>query len=151
MPGARANPRSVIVPGDEAIYADFERRIGRSERQVADPTPWIYVGSGAPAPDFQNGFFNVGPPRVLLRYRFLRPYDPDAVQDAVQIQGSIGGGGDGLEIFTLLFPEYKPNGEDVWTTYTLDYDIHLTCTDDDANLVIISVIGATGKVYLGFV
>jgi hypothetical protein len=147
----RVNPRSVVLPDDGALLGDHERRIGTVERNVADPNEWIYVGSGAPAPDFQNGFFNVGSPRCLLRYRFLRPYDPDTEQDAVQLQGSIAGGSVGLTIFTLKYPFWLPDGTDNWQTFTLDSDIHLTCCDDDGNLVVISVVGATGEVVYGFV
>jgi hypothetical protein len=131
------------------------------ERNVNDPNTWIYVNNEGPdadqpwAPGFQNGFFNVGSPRTLLRYRFLRPYDPGTTQNAVQLQGSVSGGGDGLVIFTLLVPRWKP--EDAVgspsgvTPFLLDGDIHLTCHDDSQALVGVTVQGSTGDVYQGFV
>jgi hypothetical protein len=146
-----ADPRSVPVTDDVAVLGSLHRRLERSERNSNDPLAWIYVGSGAPAPDFMNGFYNVGPPRVLLRYRFLRPYDPSSGQNAVQIQGSVTGGSPGLPIFRLAYPQWFPDGTADWQTFLLDYDVHLTACDDSGNLVVITVQGSTGYVIHGFV
>jgi hypothetical protein len=146
------NVPSPVRPTDaDALLAVLSAQATKAERNVNDPNAWIYVGSGSPAPDFQNGFFNVLGSRVPLRYRFLRPYDPDTTQNAVQLQGSIAGGSAGATIFTLLSPLYAPDGTPNWQTFTMDYDTHLTCCDDSGNLVIVTVQGATGHVIFGFV
>ena len=146
------NIPSPIRPTDaDAVIGTLAAESKKHERNVNDPNSWIYVGSGAPAPNFQNAFFNVLGTRVPLRYRFLRPYDPDTAQNAVQIQGSVSGGGDGLVIFTLLYPFYEPDNTPAWQPFVLDYDIHLTCTTDSGTLVVVTIEGATGDVYQGFV
>ena len=151
------NVPSPVKPtdGDSVIgvLADSLRRV---ERNVNDPNQWIYVGNAGPngdqpwAPDFQNGFFNVGAPRVLLRYRFLRPYDPDTTQNAVQLQGSVAGGSTGQTIFTLTQPYWEPDGTVHTPAYTMDSDVHLTCCNDSAALVVVTIQAATGHVILGF-
>jgi hypothetical protein len=140
----------VVAPSLDEILRSHETRITtEAERFLADPAAWIYVGSGAPAPDFQNGFFNVLGTKVPLRYRFLRPWDPDTTENAVQIQGSVAGGAMGLTIFTLKYPQVMPDGTPAWITATRDFDVQLTCSDDASNLVVVSVEGATGHVILG--
>jgi hypothetical protein len=146
MPAGR-----VVAPSVTEILRSHETRITtEAERFLADPAAWIYVNSGAPAPDFQNGFFNVLGSRVPLRYRFLRPWDPSTTENAIQMQGSVGGGAAGLVIFTLLYPQVMPDGSAAWVTATRDYDVHLTACDDAGDLKIISVL-TTGDVVYGFV
>lgn len=126
------------------------------ERNVNDPNQWIYVNNEGPnggqswAPGWQSGFFNVGSPRCLLRYRFLRPYDPDTTQNAVQLQGSVGGGSDGATIFTIGQPFWDPTGAVTLIAVTFDSDVYLTCTDDDSNLKVVT-IKTNGDVVNGFV
>ncbi len=142
---------------DDSVIGYLSGQAKAHERNVNDPNQWIYVGNQGPngdqpwAPDFQNGFFNVGAPRVLLRYRFLRPYDPDTTQNAVQLQGSVAGGGDGLVVFTLTQPLWEPDGTIHTPAYTMDSDVHLTCCDDSAGLVVVTIQASTGDVYQGFV
>lgn len=130
----------------------------RQERHGADPTQWIYVGSGAPAPDFQNGFDNVGGARVPMRYRFLRPTDPfaDPTVNAnqIEIQGSVTGGAPGEVIFQLLEPFYYPDDTPApgpfWQPITRDFDVHLAASDDTGGFVVMTVL-QTGEVVYGFV
>jgi hypothetical protein len=150
------NAPAPIHPTDDlSILRVLNESRLRAERNVNDPNEWIYVGNQGPnanqpwAPDFQNGFFNVGPPRCLLRYRFLRPYDPDTIQNAVQVQGSVSGGSADSIIFTVLYPQWKPDGTPSPVTFTCDSNVYLTCCDDDGNLVIIT-IKTTGDVIFGF-
>lgn len=150
-------PAPVLPTNDLTILRRLNEAKLRAERNVNDPSNWIYVANAGPnadqpwAPDFQNGFFNVGGTRCLLRYRFLRPYDPDTTENAVQLQGSVAGGTLGLTIFTLLYPQWFPDGTPNPQTFTLDSDKHLTCHDDGGGLVMVTVQGATGDVIYGFV
>jgi hypothetical protein len=152
MPVGRVQRDDVVE-----ILRRHEERITRdAERFLADPLAWIYVGSGAPAPPFENGFFNVGGSRVPLRYRFLREWDPNLNPDtanplAIQVQGSVSGGATGLSICTLKYPRYMPDGTPAWVTAVRDYDVHLTCHDDSGTLIVVTIQGSTGKLIQGFV
>jgi hypothetical protein len=147
----------VVAPSLDEILRSHETRITtEAERFLADPAAWIYVGSGAPAPDFLNGFSNVGGTLVPLRYRFLRAYDAEldpstANPLAIQVQGSVTGGSLGLPICQLLYPQTMPDGTPAWVPAIRDFDVHLTCTDDDSNLVIVTIQGATANLVYGFV
>jgi hypothetical protein len=151
------NAPAPIHPTDDlsVLRALNESRL-RAERNVNDPNEWIYVNNEGPnanqawAPNWQNGFFNVGPPRCLLRYRFLRPYDPDTTQNAVQLQGSVSGGTPNAVIFTILYPQWMPDGTPNPITFTCDSNVYLTCCDDAGDLKIIT-IKTTGDVVYGFV
>jgi hypothetical protein len=152
-------------PTVEAVLADREQRLRRVERNLADPAEWVYVGNEGPladqpwAPDFQNGFFNVGGSRVPLRYRWLRPYDVDpppfVLDDAaydpheLQVQGSVAGGASGLTIFTVVRPYWTPDGVVTAQAVHFDYDRRLTAHDDDGALVVVTIQGATGDVVYG--
>ncbi len=154
------NVAAPVRPTDaDSVVGVLAAQSQKHERNVNDPNAWIYVGNAGPnadqpwAPDFQNGFFNVGAPRVLTRYRFLRPYDPDTTQNAVQLQGSVGGGATGQTIFTITQPLWQPQdavGSPSTPAYTMDSDVHLTCCDDSGDLVIVTIQGSTGHVILGF-
>lgn len=153
-----------LKPTDtESVLGYLANQSQRHERNVNDPNEWIYVNNEGPladqpwAPIWQNGFFNVGLPRCLLRYRFLRPYDPDTSQNAVQLQGSVAGGSDGAVIFTIGIPLFNMTNPSVARTpetdlvpVTFDSDVYLTCTDDAGDLKIITV-KTTGDVVFGFV
>lgn len=146
-----------LKPTDpDLIAAYLADQARKAERNVNDPNQWIYVNNEGPnggqswAPGWQNGFFNVGPPRCLLRYRFLRPYDPDTTQNAIQLQGSVAGGAAGQTIFTVGHPFWDPTGAVSLVTVTFDSDVYLTCTDDNADLKIIT-IRTNGDVVYGFV
>jgi hypothetical protein len=156
------NIPSPVRPTDaESVLGLLASDSKKHERNVNDPNEWIYVGNEGHAtnpqlpdqpwaPPFQNGFFNVGAPRVLLRYRFLRPYDPYTTQNAVQLQGSVAGGSTGQVIFQLTQPLWSPDGTVHTPPYTMDSDVFLTCCDDSGLLVVVT-IQSTGNVYLGFV
>lgn len=155
------NIPSPIRPTDaDAVLGVLAAESKKHERNVNDPNQWIYVGNEGPnadqpwAPSFENGFFNVGLPLCLLRYRFLRPYDPDTSQNAVQLQGSVGGGSLGLSIFTIQQPFWKPDAaidSPTMVAYSFDADIHLTCQDDGGSLVQVTIQASSGKVFYGFV
>lgn len=139
------------------IQADHEARIAGLEKSGFDPTAWIYVGSGAPAPAFQNGFHNVGGNRVPMRYRFLRPADPDLDTygttlnpNSIEIQGAVTGGSDGDTIFQLMEPRYLPDGTPAWTDVTRDKDVHLATCDNVGGFVVMTVL-QSGEVAYGFV
>jgi hypothetical protein len=150
-----ADPRGVAPTDDVSVLGGLNRRLERAERNTNDPHYWIYVGNyngdQPDAPAFENGFFNVGPPRTPLRYRFLRPYDPTTTQNAIQMQGSVAGGSPGLRIFTLKYPQWLPDGSGNWQPVLRDFDVHLTCCDDNGELVVVTIQGATGGVFYGFV
>jgi hypothetical protein len=149
-------PSPVRPTNTESVLGLLAAESKKHERNVNDPNQWIYVNNEGPngdqpwAPVWQNGFFNVGPPRCLLRYRFLRPYDPDTTQNAVQLQGSVAGGVQGAVIFTIGQPYWAPDGTVTLIPVTFDSDVYLTCTDDSENLKVIT-IQTTGDVVLGFV
>ena len=159
-------PAPVRPTDDDAVIAVLSQQAKAAERNVNDPNLWIYVGNQGHAtnsdltdqpwaPPFLNGFSNVGAPRVLLRYRFLRPYDPDTTQNAIQLQGSVTGGTLGLPIFKLVAPQWFPQDPVDAPSNTdppvLDADVHLTCCDDSGDLVIVTIEAASGFVYYGFV
>lgn len=145
----------VLRTDETVILGDHETRIGDQERSGSDPKQWIYVGSGAPAPGFQNGFHNVGGSQVPMRYRFLRTLDPDLdpsiyTPNAIELQGAVTGGTLGQTIFTLLFPGYRPDGSAAWTPVTRDADIHVTACDEAGAFAVVTVL-TNGDVVYGFV
>lgn len=153
-------PAPIHQVDPDSLVRVLAEQQAKQQRNVNDPNVWIYVNNEGPngdqpwAPPWQNGFFNVGPPRCLLRYRFLRPYDPDTTQSAVQLQGSVAGGATSATIFTIKRPLWAP-GDDLDTpsglaAVTFDSNIYLTCTDDSADLKIIT-IQEDGDVVYGFV
>jgi hypothetical protein len=152
-----ANAPSPIKQTDADLVTEYLASQGRrQERNVNDPNEWIYVGNHGPngdqpwAPDFVNGFFNVGPPRCLIRYRFLRPYDPDTTQNAVQLQGSYAGGSHLQTIFTIGHPFWQPDGTVTLLPVQFDSAIYLTCCDDSEAAKVVT-IKTNGDVVDGFV
>lgn len=87
-------------PRDQAAHgfrtAQLERQTGGS---------WIYVGSGAPAPNFTNGG-NMGGDWQTLRFRWL-------LDGGIDIEGVVTGVSPGDVIFTLPSPLYirDPDGD----------------------------------------
>lgn len=148
----------VVRTDPTLIQGDHEKRIAGLEQSGFDPTAWIYVGSGAPAPAFQNGFSNVGGNRVPMRYRFLRPADPalDTYAspllnpNSIEIQGAVTGGSLGSTIFQLLVPRYLPDGTPDWQTVNRDKDVHLAACDSVGAFVCMTVL-QSGAVVYGFV
>lgn len=139
----------------DRIIQNHEDRIGALEQSGNDPQEWVYVGSGSPAPDFQNGFYNIGGSEVPMRYRFLRTVDPDLDPNAltpngIELQGAVAGGSDGDTIFTLLAPGYLPDGTPQWTAVNRDKALHLA-TCDSAGDFLVMTVKTNGDVVYGFV
>lgn len=121
-------PRPLDIPDSHKRVAQSERHIRRLERRGAGP--WHYVGSGAPEPDFQSPWQNLGGGKMNLRFRF-------ALGGGVELQGSVTGGALGTTVFTLPEP-FRPIGGEV----------RLSGNDDLGELVVWQIL-VDGSVICG--
>jgi hypothetical protein len=120
-------------------HGKLARRVAALEKRMSR---WLYVIPIAPAdapedyvageplyPSFQNGWANIGGGLAPMRFRSL----PGG---ALEIQGSVGGGGDGTVIFTLP------------TAYRPSHNLRLPASADDGSFVVFQVL-STGDVIYG--
>ena len=119
------------------VYGDHEREIQALRKHAQGK--WIYVGNDdsedgsgtdVDSPAFQNGWDNIGGSEVPMRFRWR-------LDGKLDIEGGIIGGDVGTVVFTL------PTG---WRP---DFDFRLTCSSNDATVVILKVESGGDVIYLG--